>query len=223
MVKLAKLALVSGFIVCSLAFLMAGSAYPIAAQGKQTPTAAPNVLFQEDFATRANRWRLFNLGKATINYEQSALVMRAEPGDYAVWSIPDNDLKLERFDIQTEFIFDSSDPDSRVGLIISYHSESDMLVLAASPQGNVYLGRYYFGIWSDVLPPTKVAMIANQPIMLRATVNGAHMLKVAVNNHDVGQTTLTDVASTFGLFGLTGQHGGLKVQFKRLVVSQFNQ
>jgi hypothetical protein len=99
-----------------------------------------------------------------------------------------------------------------------------MLVLAVSPQGTVYLGRFYFGIWNDVLPPVKVLLKPKQSIALRATLGSDHVLKLSVNNQAVEQFTLdNNEASTFGLFGLTGQHGGLNAQFTHLVVSHFNQ
>ena len=63
-------------------FLNAGSRGPQA-----TPTPAIHALFHEDFSTRANRWRLFNLGKAVIDYQGSALVMQAKPANYALWSV----------------------------------------------------------------------------------------------------------------------------------------
>jgi hypothetical protein len=73
--RLVKGAVVTVVIIFSCMFLVSANIPIIEAQGKQTPTAVPNVLFEEDFVTRANRWRLFNLGKAVINYERSALVI----------------------------------------------------------------------------------------------------------------------------------------------------
>ncbi len=216
--KITFFALLAALILLMSSFFVEAP-QKIQAQTKATPTAV-HVLFHEDFVTRANRWRLFDLpGKATIDYRQSALSMIAKPANYALWTIPDNDLKLQQYDIQADLTFVSGGDDSRVGLIISYHSDSDMLVLAVSPAGDVFLGRYYFGLWNDLIPPSKVTF--NGPVTLRATAGADHVLNIMVNDQPVGQTPLNDLQlDGFGLFGLTGSQGGLSALFHRLVVSE---
>lgn len=191
----------------------------VQAQGGDT-TSSPNVWFRDDFSTRANRWRLVDLNKAAVNYDQSTLNMRATPANYALWSVPDTDLKLERYNIEVDAKFGKGNADSRVGVIIGYRTDNDMLVLAVSRSGNVYLGRYYFGVWTDVIPPSKVKLDPTKTVTLRATIDKAHSLRIFVNGQQAGRTMIKDFrASSFGLFALSGNQGGVDVAFSRFVVS----
>ncbi len=190
----------------------------VSAQGAATPDAAP-VWFREDFSTRANRWRLFDLGKAAITFEESTLVLRATPANYALWTIPDTDLKPERYAMKVQVKLNSGDDEARAGMMIGYRSDSDMLVLAASRQGRVYLGRQYFGLWSDVIPPSQVSLEPNQPITLEAILDSEHDLRLFANSQPAGQTTLRDFqASRFGLYALSGQADGIDAAFLNFTV-----
>jgi hypothetical protein len=190
----------------------------VAAQDVATPGAAP-VWFREDFSTRANRWRLFDLGKAAITFEESTLVLRATPADYALWTIPDTDLKPERYTMKVQFKLNGGDDEARAGMMIGYRTDSDMLVLAASRQGRVYLGRQYFGIWSDVIPPGQVNLEPGEPITLQAILDTRHDLRLFANSQPAGQTTLKNFqASRFGLYALSGQVGGVDAVFLNFTV-----
>lgn len=198
---------------------LAGRPGLVGAQGAATPDSAP-VWFHEDFSTQANRWRLFDLGKATITFEESTLVLRATPADYALWTIPDTDLKPDRYAMKVQVKLNGGDDEARAGMIISYRSDSDMLVLAVSRAGRVYLGRYYFGIWSDSIPPSQVNPEPDQPITLEAVLDSGHGLRLFADDQPAGQTALKDFrASGFGLFALSGQEGGVDAAFLRFTVS----
>jgi hypothetical protein len=189
------------------------------AQG-QTTSSSLHIWFREDFSTRANRWRLLDIGKAVVTYDQSTLSLRADPADYALWSVPDTDLKLDRYGIEVDLKLLSGDDTARVGAIISYRSDNEMLVMAVSRTGLVYLGRYYFGVWTDVITPTKVKLDPDESITLRAVIDDRHTLKLFVNDKPAGQTVIKDFrASSFGLFALSGKRGGVQVAFSRLIVS----
>jgi hypothetical protein len=202
---------------------LAGNHVVTRAEGEPTASAI-HVWFHEDFSTRANRWRLLDVGKAVVSYDQTTdettLNLRADPADYALWSIPDTDLKLDRYNIEVQFKLISGDDNARVGAIVSYRSENDMLVVAVSRTGTVYLGRYYFGVWTDLIKPTKVKLDPKQPITLRAVIDDKHALKLFANDLPAGQTIIKDFkASSFGLFALSGKKGGVHAAFSRFVVS----
>ena len=181
----------------------------------------PAVWFRDDFSTRANRWRLVDLEKAVVTYDQSTLNMRVTRTGYALWSVPDSDLKLDRYTIEADARFGKGSSDSRVGVIIGYRSDNDMLVLAVTRLGNVYLGRYYFGVWTDVIAPLTVKLDVTKIVTLRAVIDKAHALRIFLNGQQVGKvTTIKDFrASGFGLFALSGKQGGVDVSFSRFVVS----
>jgi hypothetical protein len=208
-------------IICCL-FLSSGFVRKptvVSAQGAATPDSA-HVWFHEDFSTRANRWRLLDLGKATITFEESTLVLRATPADYALWTFPDTDLKPERYDMKVQVKLNDGDEDARAGMMIGYRADSDMLVLAVSRQGNVYLGRYTFGLWNDVIPPSKVSVEPDQPITLEAILDSGYGLRLFANGQPAGQTTLEDFqASGFGLYAMSGQEGGVDAAFLSFTVS----
>src|SRR6266851_8244568 len=191
-----------------------------------TPTPA-RVLFHDDFLTRADRWQAFDLGsKAAVAYTADGLLLRGSPAHYAVWTVPDNALKLSRFEIETEALLSAGDATARAGLIIDYRSESDLLVLAVSRDGpdahdgEAYFGDYLFGIWKDILPPKHVSLNPGQPIVLDARVDAAHGLRFTVNGQLAIQTRIRDfTAGNFGLFALTGKQGGVQALFHRYVVT----
>jgi hypothetical protein len=212
LVKWAFVGTIAGLLVSS----GLGSSTVVSAQGNE---AAGHVWFHEDFSTRANRWRLYDLGKATVDYSVNGLVLRATASQYAVWSIPDNDLKPDRYDIEADVKLNSGAADARVGMIIGYRSENDMLVLAVSPDGRVHLGRYYYGIWNDMIKPAKIKLDKKQVIKLQAIVDPNHSVRVLVNGQLAGQTTIQDFrAAGFGLFALTGKSGGVDAAFSRFTV-----
>ena len=214
------LTVVSAVVVLVALSVFSATSTIVHAQGDDNkPT--PAVWFHDDFSTRANRWRLVDLEKAVVTYDQSALNMHATRSGYALWSVPDSDLKLDRYDIEADAKFGQGSSDSRVGVIIGYRSDNDMLVLAITRLGNVYLGRYYFGVWTDVITPLKVKLDPAKLVTLRAVIDKNHALRIFVNGQQVGKmTTIKDFrASGFGLFALSGKQGGVDVSFSRFVVS----
>jgi len=192
-----------------------------------SPTPTPvRVLFRDDFLTRANRWRAFDLGKkSAVSYTADGLLLRGSPAHYAIWTVPDNALRLSRFEIETEARVSAGDAMARVGVIIDYRSESDLLVLAISRDGpdsrdgKVYFGNYLFGIWKDILPPLHASLNPGQPVVMGARVDAAHNLRFTVNGQPTVQTRIGDfTAGSFGLFALTGKSGGVQVVFHRFIV-----
>jgi hypothetical protein len=207
------------FIVISMMGVLIFS--PLSARADDNPTnPTARIWFREDFTTRANRWRLFDVGKAAISYGQSGLSLRTAASDYALWSFPDTDLKLDRYDMEVEAQLIDGAADAMFGVIIGYRSETDLLVLVASRDGNIHLGRYYYGIWSDVTPVTKVSLDITKSVTFRAIVDTNHALKISINGQNAGETTIENFkAGGFGLFALSGKKGGLEVAFRRFVVS----
>ena len=204
------------------------------AQDNSTPTptaaatvgaATPHIWFHENFSTRANRWRLFDLsGKSTIAYEEPGqlpgLDLVAQVADYPFWTIPDSDLRLDHFDMTVSLSSLEGGEDSRVGAIVNYRAENDMVVMAISPTGTVSLGRFYFGVWTDLMPPAQVTIDLSQPITLRAKLDTDRNLTVTVNGNPGGTGQIEDFRPAgFGLFALTGQNGGVKVIFRSFIVS----
>jgi len=223
----------SKLFACTLITLLIGvfSLSSMAQVQGVSPTATPaHVLFHDDFLTRADRWQVIDLGvKAAISYTAAGLLLRGSQPHYAVWTVPDNALRLARFDIETEVVLSAGDATARAGLIIDYRSESDLVVLAVSRDsqdahdGKAYFGNYLFGLWKDILPPVHISLNPGQPIVLDARVDAAHNLRFMVNGQLAIQSKIRDfTAGNFGLFALTGKHGGVQALFHRYVVDDIS-
>ncbi|SRR5258708_191899 len=207
-------------IVC-LVILCGGSAATRTLSAGNTPTpTAVHALFHEDFSTRANRWRLLDMQKANVDYSADGMSLQAVLPNYALWTYPDTDLKLARFEIQTEAVFAGGGTDARAGMIIDYRADNDLLVLAVSRAGDVYFGDYYFGVWKDILPPIKVQLEAGNPVSLDIIVDANHNLRFLVNGQTTFRTVIKDFkAGSFGLFAMAGKHDGMHVTFRRFSVN----
>lgn len=226
MIKRLALITFTGWLAFVFVFLSTAPGGQVMAQDEPTPTGTtPHIWFHEDFSTRADRWRLFSVdGKSSVSYEEpgqpSGLALEAQAANYGFWTLPDSDLRLDHFNISVGLSAVEGGDDARAGVILNYRAESDMLVLAISPKGMVSLGHYYFGLWSDLIPPVQPVIDPSQPIILGATLDTDQNLTILINGQPNGSLQIKDFhPAGFGLFALTGQNGGVKAVFRSLVVS----
>jgi len=188
-----------------------------------TPTP-PVVLYRDDFSTRADRWRLFDLGKAAIAYDNanSDLRLSAKAAHYALWSVPDTELKPVAFDMRVQVAWITGDADAQFGLVIDYQSDTDMLVVTVAHDGTVRVGRYYFGVWQDLSAPVRLTLDnSTAPITLDIRFSTDHHLSIMAAGQ-AAQTLKLDhyKAGNFGLFALSGAQGGINVAFQNFTVSE---
>lgn len=201
---------------------------PVGAQSSNppSPSANPVTLFHDDFATEADRWRLLDLGKkASIGYNVSmgTLDVVVSTANYALWSFPDTDLALDQADIRVQADWSAGGSDSQFGLILNYHSDNDMLVIAASRDGHVRIGHYRAKAWTDLTPPMTLTFDPTQPIVVRATlltVRNVHRLATFVDGTLAQAITLTDFrAGKFGFFAENGATGAIAVSLHNFTVN----
>ncbi len=191
------------------------------------PTAI--ALFRDDFQTQADRWRTFDLPtKAAITYDVAGNALRLDAlvPNYALWSQPDTTLAPDQFAIDAQIEWQAGSADSLFGLIMAFHSESDMLIAAVTQAGQVEIGRYYYGLWKDLTPPLPITLAAG-PIMIHASIvaldpsRSDRQMVVSVDNQPVQTLALTAFQpGTVGVFARNGASGELTIALDSFVVSK---
>jgi len=81
-----------------------------------------NLLFQDDFSTRAQRWSLSETPKAEIDYIDEQLAVTIVSPGFGMLSLPDFDLKLR--DYHLTFTAQILDGEGIVGVIFNYQDDA---------------------------------------------------------------------------------------------------
>jgi hypothetical protein len=204
--------------------------------GAQTGVATPapfvnqNTLFHDDFTTKADRWRLLDLGqRASIGYDVSAGTLDVALGaaHYALWSIPDTDLMLDQADMRVQADWSVGGDDSQFGLVLDYRSDNDMLVVAVSRDGHVHTGHYRSNAWTDITPAVSVPFDPAQPVTIRAqliVVGKTHWLVTFVDDRIAQSIALSDFkAGKFGFFAENGASGATALALHSFTVNAVAQ
>jgi hypothetical protein len=221
-----KLFWILSLVSFGIAALWSGT--PGHAQTPSATTAATattaNVIFSDDFSTRANRWATFDLGKAKIDFDDtvspSTLKLSALIPNYPLWTVPDTDLKLPRFDMQADLMLSDGDDSATAGIMLQYFSEADITAFVITRRGEAHLGHLSYGIWKDLVPPIRVTIDPAKPITLEAILDSDHTLRLFANDQAAGGTTLANFkAAGFGLFAMTGKTGGIAASFQRFAIT----
>ncbi len=120
--------------------------------GTPTPTATANVFFQDDFATYSGRWQERETPKASVGYEDGALVLRVISPGVSVWSAPDFALALERYTLQTRVTVRADSDDAAVGYLFGYAEDAPFWAFLVSVRGDWQVLRRDGKAWQDVTP-----------------------------------------------------------------------
>lgn len=207
---------------CMLLIALLSLPFPANAQ-EETPAPQP-ILFRSDFTTRAERWRLLDLKKAVIRYLQNGLQLEITPARYALWSIPDTDLKPEQFDIELTANWSSGADDAAFGIVVQYRADTDMEVVSISRAGKVRAGTYYFGVFTDQIEPKQITLDAEKAVKLRAElrkVKDKTTLQILVNGEKALTLPLPAAKTgTFGIYAVSGEDPGAAITFSDFTVFQ---
>ncbi len=195
-----------------------GAAIP--ARADDTTPTPPVVLFHDDFTARADRWRLIDLSKASISYDPAALRLTAKPANYALWSIPDSDLKPTQFALSVQGTWTTGDDSALFGVVLDYQSDTDMTVVSIARDGTVRASAFYFGVLSDLAPSIKLTLDPSVAVTLHLVLSADHRLTITVNDQTAQNFKLSKFkAGQFGVFAQSGATGGISVAFQNFVVS----
>lgn len=208
-------------VVLALLFLKL-PAPTLASQG--TPTAPPSVIFRSDFTTRAERWRLLDMAKASVRYLAEGLNLQVTPANYALWSIPDTDLKPEQFDIELTGNWASGAQDAEFGIVVQYRTDTDMELVTISRSGKVRAGSYYFGVFTDQVAPAQITLEPEKAVTLRAElrkVKDKTTLQILVNGAKALNLPLPAAKTgSFGIYVVSGADPGAAITFSDFTVFQ---
>ena len=186
-------------------------------------TRTPNILFRDDFSTRADRWTLMaeNNAAATIAYSapvaspddksaESALIFRVNGPVGPLVSTPDTELLPDTFslDMQATWTGISSaviDKHARVGAVLAQYGDGDFIAVTVSHDGLVQVSHYQ-NTWQDLVPPqhTPISDLSalNFHIVLSApdVTSTDRQIDVSLNNMPVLTGILSNyTAGTFGI------------------------
>jgi hypothetical protein len=188
----------------------------------ETPPTTPRTIFRTDFSTRADRWRLLRLiDKAQITYtDQGLLVMISRP-KYALWTLPDTDLRPSAYQIQVRGVWGESSPDSEVGIVLAYRSDSDLLVATLARDGRIRLGAYKFGVFYDLTDPVN-APEGNSSLNLSVRYTDQQEVMITINDQELLTHRLEseNPPGLFGLYAVSGESAGLAITFTEFSVNQ---
>ncbi len=216
---------VLGAVVVALGLLMpAGAAL---GGGTPTPTAVANVFFQDDFATYSGRWQEQETPKASVAYEDGALVLRVVSPGASVWSVPDFALPLERYTLQTRVTVTADSDDAAVGYLFGYAEDAPFWAFLVSVRGQWQVLRREEGAWLDVTP-RDAEPVERDPqqttLALRADVQ-PNAVRFWVDGQRVGVLQTQAEAwqgAGFGLIARAG-HGRVEAAFEAISVRALAQ
>lgn len=208
---------------------------PVAPVNETTPSvtarSAPILLFQSDFSTHGERWRLCcDSTDAAVQYVENGLSLDITPANYAIWSYPDTDLRPGSADLTMTIGWQAGADDAVFGLIVQYRSDNDMTIATLSRAGTLRYGNYLKGVFTDAADPVQVTLDrAADSVSLRAVlqhgkpaadksvtdsldlyVNGTQSLKVSFPAGRSGR---------FGVFARSGSEPGLNFILRGFTVS----
>ena len=193
-----------------------------------TPTAtAANVFFQDDFSTYSGRWQVQETPKASVAYEDGALVLRVVSPGASVWSAPDFALPLESYTLQTRVTVTADSDDAMVGYLFGYAEDAPFWAFLVSVRGEWQVLRRDEKAWQDVTPDD-AEPVARDPqqttLALRADVQ-PDAVSFWVDGQRVGVLQPDAEAwqgAGFGLIARAG-HGRVEAAFDAISVRALAQ
>jgi hypothetical protein len=129
------------FFGAGTAFLMIGYLKPTATVPPTiTSTAAPNVVYQDDFSDPNSGWTTYSRNYGTIKYDNSSLLITNQFSNTIVWSTPATG---DVSSIHIEVTVSSTRPvaDEGFGVICNYADDNDYYYMGFSLGGHYLIGR----------------------------------------------------------------------------------
>ena len=192
-----------------------------------TPTASANVLFRDDFATYSGRWQEQETPKASVAYQDGALVLRVVSPGASVWSVPDFALPLERYTLQTRVTVRADSDDAAVGYVFGYAEDAPFWAFLVNVAGDWQVLRRDGKAWQDVTPDDAEPLTRDPrrtTLTLRADVQ-PDTVRFWVDGQRVGVLQLDADAwqgTGFGLIARAG-HGRVDAAFDAVSVRALDE
>lgn len=131
--------------------------FPLRVWG-QDPGDKP--LFEDDFSTYSSRWLERETPKATVAYSDEMLVLRVVSPGVGVWSVPDFQVALAEYDLETTIIFREGGADAQAGVVLAYTDDvvltsaddDAFLAVLVMRSGAWQVMQFDSGEWIDLTP-----------------------------------------------------------------------
>lgn len=95
-----------------------------------------NILLQDDFSTRANRWTLPASAKFQATYQDEQFMMASYSPNTLLWSVPDTDLVLTRYRLTlTATIQKTTGEGNTAGVVFNYQDDENFYWWEVEPTG----------------------------------------------------------------------------------------
>lgn len=167
-----------------------------------------NILLQDNFSTRSNRWSLEKTAKLSIEYRNEQLQMKIISPGVAAWSVPDTDLRLSHYRLTVYASVLDSSPQSAVGVIFNVQDEQNFYLLEAQPEGKYALRIVEDGVPRKI-PLAQGGLAPAEEFYFDLTiVDGEFTFTI----NDAPLPTVQDDAFRQGIFGLYARAGRGLVQ-----------
>ncbi len=193
-------------LVVSSTVLLVLLVFPLCVWG-QGP--GDNVLFEDDFSTYSSRWLERDTPKATVAYGDEMLLLRVVSPGVGVWSVPDFQVTLADYDLQTTIIFREGGADAQAGVVLAYEDDEDFLALLVTRAGAWQLMRFDSGTWIDLTPDDAAPVEredANETLVLRVELF-EDTLTVWIDEQPSGAVSVTEDDRPGAGFGLLARAG----------------
>ena len=129
------------FFGAGTAFLMIGYLKPTATPPPTiTPTAAPSVVYQDDFSDPTTGWTTYSRNYGTIKYDNSSLLITNQFSNTIVWSTPASG-DVSNIHIEVTVSNTGSVADEGFGVICNYTDDNNYYYMGISLNGYYEIAR----------------------------------------------------------------------------------
>ena len=178
-----------------------------------------NILLQDDFRTRINRWSLTRTAKLTVDYSDGQLQMKIISPGNRIWSIPDTASQMSRYHLRVNVGILESSEDSAVGVIFNYQNDENFYLFEIEKQGNYDVQIIEDGEMHTLIEGSIEA--ARDYLFDMEVVDGEFTFSI----NDTELPVFEDDTFTKGVFGLFSRagHGAIHAAFDDLLVVDIQQ
>jgi hypothetical protein len=174
-----------------------------------------NLLMQDNFSTRANRWSLPESAKAKVDYVEGQLVMTVNSPGAAIWSVPDSSLELSRYHLTINAQIEPGSSGA-LGVVFHYQDDENFYWWEISDEGYYHLNVVKEGK-TPRIPLAEGSVQPAQSFQISLTVINDEF-KIVVNDQEL--PTILNKTISDGIFGLytRADRGAMQATFDDLRV-----
>ncbi|MBM3144181.1 MAG: hypothetical protein FJ010_04260 [Chloroflexi bacterium] len=206
--------------IAILAALLAASLACSAFEGDDSESAAPGVLFQDDFSDSSSGWDQAEGPEGTSNYENGYYRIHVITTDTDVWANPS--LDFTDVVVEVDAVKAGGPDDNDFGVICRYQDVDNFYFFIISSDGYYGIGKTVDGvqelIGTDQMNPDDAINQGDANNHIKADCVGSHLVLHAngAKLADVEDTSLS--SGDVGLIAGTFDEAGADIHFDNFVV-----